>query len=112
MISLQQGCIRKSDTDSFNNGTSLLLSVTWLQELCKFPAIKFWQVAGNQSDMLYISHIYPIVLGEKKNVQYPDCGLFGAQAAAQAVLGSGQVYALLGSVENHHPGCNVDACQR
>lgn len=66
MISLQQGCIRKSDTDSFNNGTSLLLSVTWLQELCKFPAIKFWQVAGNQSNMLYISHIYPIVLGGKK----------------------------------------------
>lgn len=61
MISLQQGCIRKSDTDSSNNGTFLLLSVTWLQqELCKFPAIRFWQVAGNQSNTLYISHIHSI----------------------------------------------------
>lgn len=49
MISLQRGCIGKSDTDSSNNGTSHLLSVTWLQqEPCKFPAIIFWQVAGNQ----------------------------------------------------------------
>jgi len=66
MISLQQGCIRKSDTDSSNNGTFLLLSVTWLQqEPHKFPAIKFWQVAGNQSNMLYSSRIYLTVLGEK-----------------------------------------------
>lgn len=61
MISLQHGCIRKSHTDISNNGTFLLLSVTWLQqELCKFPAIKFWQVAGNQSNMLYLSHIHSI----------------------------------------------------
>lgn len=55
MISLQQGCIRKSDSDSSNNGTSHLLSVTWLQqEPCKFPAIKFWQVAGNQYNIPHV----------------------------------------------------------
>lgn len=75
MISLQQGCIRKSDTDSSNNGTFLLLSVTWLQqELCKFPAIRFWQVAGNQSNTLYISHIHSIAwktTTKKKNTKNP-----------------------------------------
>lgn len=115
MISLQHGCIRKSDTDSSNNGTFLLLSVTWLQqELCKFPAIKFWQVAGNQSNILYISHRHPITLRKKKkkHFQYPDIGQFGAQATLQAMFGNVQVCALLTSVhKGHHVGHNEDTHQ-
>lgn len=66
MISLQEGCIRKSDSDNSNNGTSHLLSVTWLrQEPGKFPAIKFWQVAGNQYN---IPHAPCCTQGEKKKV--------------------------------------------
>lgn len=109
MISLQQGCIRKSDTDSSNNGTFLLLSVTWLQqELCKFPAIRFWQVAGNQSNTLYISHIHSIAwkttTKKKKkpqkthHVQYPDMDQFGAQAEVWTMFGNEQVYVMLGSM--------------
>lgn len=98
MISLQQGCIRKSDSDSSNNGTSHLLSVTWLQqEPCKFPAIKFWQVAGNQYN---IPHV-PCCTWERKKtcVQYPECGWFGGQADSQAVLGHRRVSALLGRLQ-------------
>lgn len=98
MISLHQGCIRKSDSGSSNNGTSHLLSVTWLQqEPCKFPAIKFWQVAGNQHN---IPHVPCCTQGEKKmRVQYPECGWFGGQAAPQAVLGHRQGSALLGRLQ-------------
>lgn len=112
-ISLQQGCIRKSDTDSSNNGTFLLLSVTWLPELCKFPAIRFWQVAGNQSNMLYISHIIHLLRWGKKHIQYPDSSQFGAQTATHTVLGSGQAYTLLGSLhKGRHIGHNTDTYQQ
>lgn len=113
MISLQHSCIRKSDTDSSNNGTFLLLSVTWLQqELCKFPAIKFWQVAGNQSNILYISHRHPITLRgkkkKKKHFQYPDWPVW----SADYTTGNVQVCALLTSVhKGHHVGHNENTHQ-
>lgn len=51
---------------------------------------------------------YTLLHWEKKHVQYPDCGWFGAQA----VLGSGQVYALLVSVQKgHRVGRNTDTHQ-
>lgn len=55
---------------------------------------------------------YTLLHWEKKHVQYLDCGRFGAQAASQAVLCSGQVCALLGSIQKgHHVGCNTDTHQ-
>lgn len=94
MISLHQGCMRKSDSASSNNGTSHLSSGTWLQqEPCKFPAIRLWQVAGNQYN---IPPVPCCILGEKMSVQCPECGWFGAQAAPQALWGHRWVSALLG----------------